>query len=266
MTIPNRTVAITGVFAKEASTTIPSSPVSGVSYRDTSMTKEEVEEGWPYKSVVDSASFNQALFQYATISSLIEKYGFLPWSNLTDYVAGSICLGSDGNLYQAIQATGPSSTAYDPVNDTSHTYWVAFLQSAMSLILGSVYPVGSIYIGTQTTCPLSDLITGSTWEKVEGRYLLASGTLAGTSETYSATNTVASGVPNITGSIGPVDRVYGEPSGAFYPNGAVASSGWTTSNNAPEVYFDASRSSSVYGSSLAVRSPAYVVNVWRRTA
>ena len=127
MTIPNRTVAITGVFAKEASTTIPSSPVSGVSYRDTSMTKEDVEEGWPYKSVVDSASFNQALFQYATISSLIEKYGFLPWSNLTDYEAGSLCLGSNGTIYQAVQATGPSTTAYDPVNDSTGTYWKDFV-------------------------------------------------------------------------------------------------------------------------------------------
>ena len=127
MTIPNRTVAITGVFAKEASTTIPSSPVSGVSYRDTSMTKAEVEEGWPYKSVVDSAAFNQALFEYASVTAMVEKYGFLPWSNLTDYEAGALCLGSDGTIYQAVQATGPSTTAYDPVNDTAGTYWKDFV-------------------------------------------------------------------------------------------------------------------------------------------
>lgn len=130
MTIPNRTVSLTGVFAKEASTTIPSSPVSGVSYRDTSLTKETVEEGWPYKEVVDSGSFNQMLYEYAYLTDQVEKYGFIPWSALTDYVAGSLCLGSDGKIYQAKQATGPSSTAYDPVNDTSNTYWEDFVGSS----------------------------------------------------------------------------------------------------------------------------------------
>lgn len=157
----------------------------------------------------------------------------------------------------------------DPVDNKDAVNLQTFNSSAdskLDTLLATLYPVGSIYIGTQETCPLETLISDSTWVKIEGRYLLASGTLTGTSEEYSATDTVASGVPNITGSIGPVDRVYGEPSGAFYANGSVASSGWTSSNGSAEVFFDASRSSSVYGSSSAVRSPAYVVNVWRRTA
>ena len=123
MTIPQRTVTITGVFAEDAATTIPEVPVAGTSYRDTSMTASEVKAGWPYKTIVDSAQFNQALFQYSTIAQAQEKYGFTPWSNLTDYVEGSFCLGTDGVLYQAVQATGPSTTAYDPVNDTTHIYW-----------------------------------------------------------------------------------------------------------------------------------------------
>lgn len=32
--------------------------------------------------------------------------------------------------------------------------------------MGTVYPVGSLYFGTQSTCPLADIIDGSTWEKV----------------------------------------------------------------------------------------------------
>lgn len=33
-------------------------------------------------------------------------------------------------------------------------------------LLNAVYPVGSLYFCTQSTCPLSAVISGSTWEKV----------------------------------------------------------------------------------------------------
>ena len=119
MTIPNRTVAITGVFAEDAITTIPVTPVPGVGYRDTTMTPTEVKAGWGYKDIVDSSKFNEALYEYSSVTQQVEKYGFLPWSALTDYVIGSVALGSDGKLYQAKQATGPSSTAYDPTTNPS---------------------------------------------------------------------------------------------------------------------------------------------------
>lgn len=127
MTIQNRTVTIKGVFGQSASTTIPDPPASGASYRDESVTQQDIEKGWAYKEIVDSAQFNEALYEYSYITKQIEKYGFLPWSSLTDYEKGSICLGSDEKTYQAVQATGPSSAAYDPVNDTNHTYWKEFL-------------------------------------------------------------------------------------------------------------------------------------------
>ena len=157
MTIPNRTLTLTGVFAKNATTTIPDPPVSGASYRDTQMTKEEVESGWAYKDIVDSSSFNQAMYEYASLTSQMEKYGFLPWSNLTDYDTGSLCLGSNGTIYQAIQATGPSSTAYDPVNDTSNTYWKDFVGSTYvtlatnQTITGDKTFSGSVSLGSYAT-------------------------------------------------------------------------------------------------------------------
>lgn len=124
MTIPVRNVTITGVFAADAATTIPPVPVADTSYRDISMTESDVKTGWPYKKIVDSSKFNQALYQYSSITKLQEKYGFIPWSNLTDYELGSFCLGTNGVLYQAKQSSGPSSSnAYNPVNDTNHTYW-----------------------------------------------------------------------------------------------------------------------------------------------
>ena len=96
MTIPNRSVSITGIFAADASTTIPLNPVPGASYRDTTMTGTVVREGWAFKTIVDSSKFNQAMYEYSSVTAQIEKYGFLPWSNLTDYVQGSLCLGSNG--------------------------------------------------------------------------------------------------------------------------------------------------------------------------
>jgi len=119
MTIPNRTVSITGVFAADASTTIPQNPVPGASYRDTTMTGTIIREGWPFKTIVDSSKFNQAMYEYTSVTSQVEKYGFLPWSNQTDYEMGSLCLGSDGKIYQAKQATGPSTTAYDPTTNSA---------------------------------------------------------------------------------------------------------------------------------------------------
>lgn len=32
--------------------------------------------------------------------------------------------------------------------------------------MNSLYPVGSVYIGTQSTCPLTALIPNSTWELI----------------------------------------------------------------------------------------------------
>lgn len=36
----------------------------------------------------------------------------------------------------------------------------------MNNLLSTLYPVGSIYIGTQNSCPLATLIAGSRWERV----------------------------------------------------------------------------------------------------
>ncbi len=154
MAIPQRNVTITGVFAENAATTIPAVPVAGTSYRDTEMTAEDINTGWPYKTIVDSSQFNQAMYQYSAISKMQEVYGFVPWSNLTDYVEGSYCLGSDGVLYQAQQNTGPSSTAFDPTNDYQHTYW----DDVISKMLRIATPAGSILAFAGTSAPTGFLM------------------------------------------------------------------------------------------------------------
>lgn len=119
----NRTVTLTGIFAQNASTVIPANPVAGSPYRNASMTPTEIQNGWPFKTIVDSSNFNQTMYELSSLAKQFEQYGFLPWSNLTDYPIGGFALGSNGSLYQALQATGPSTTAMDPTTDTNHTYW-----------------------------------------------------------------------------------------------------------------------------------------------
>ncbi len=142
--------------------------------------------------------------------------------------------------------------------------------TGISQIMNLLYPVGAIYIGTQGTCPLATLIPGSTWSQIQGRYLLASGTIAGTSE-YAATGTyIAAGLPDIWFDF-QAHNSYGTSnpavSGCMTISGASNGVGWNgTSNTRTSYYFRPWMQSSVYAQSTTVRPPAYAVNVWVRTA
>ena len=131
--------------------------------------------------------------------------------------------------------------------------------------LQSIYPVGSLYIGTTNTCPIANLF--GTWEKVsEGRVL------QGVKGDQVAGTTVEAGLPNITGtsikaSSGTMTN--GITSGAFYTVKNTNTSWWTGTGYSDEkvnVNFDASRSNPIYGKSSTVQPPAYLVNIWKRTA
>lgn len=150
----------------------------------------------------------------------------------------------------------------------------ANITSAINTLLGNLYPVGSIYIGTQSTCPLSSLIPGSTWTKISGDKVLQS-----SSSSHSANSTISAGLPNITGTFAARDGFlsqsprsvnFNSASGAFSLNSEERSYGtWDsqrTVSGGKSVSFSANKSNSIYGNSSTVQPPAYVVNVWRRTA
>lgn len=185
----------------------------------------------------------------------------------------------NANSYRVINVADPESDKdavnLETLNDKETTIGTT-IDTKISTMLDSLYPIGSIYIGTQATCPLALLIEGSTWVKIEGRYLLTSGTLTGTSEAYDATDEVAAGSPNITST--PNWWCYGvsknaAASGALVENtptiGDPTSEAATRSPTGQlasvrALSIDASKSNAVYGSSTTVRPPAYVVNVWKR--
>lgn len=130
------------------------------------------------------------------------------------------------------------------------------------LTIDDIYPINSIYltVGTEetgTASPASFL--GGTWERLpEGYALWTSSSNAGT--------TISAGLPNITGSVFN-NSVSGSTtgSGALYSKKEGSGAGGSTYNRGT-IYFDASRSSSIYGASSTVQPPAYRVYAWKRIA
>ena len=173
-------------------------------------------------------------------------------------------------------ANGTLST--DSVNksqlDAQRSSITTAYQNYVKTVLGQIYPIGSVYIGTQASCPMASLITGSTWTLVsKGKALWTGNGTSGSGTTTNANynnapanTTIGAGLPNITGETGTSGK--GTPgynvSGAFYNDGASNACSDATISNC--LKFDASRSNSIYGKSSTVQPPAYVVNVWRRTA
>ena len=131
------------------------------------------------------------------------------------------------------------------------------LSSSVLSNLQSIYPVGSLYIGTTDTCPIANLF--GTWEKVAKGLCLQ-----GVKGDQVAGTTVEAGLPNITGYIN-AGGLDGGASGAFYDNNTTWY-GHDGGLRVPAHGFNASRSNPIYGKSDTVQPPAYLVNIWKRTA
>lgn len=101
MAIQNRNTTLPGIWAENAQTTIPTPPVAGVTYRDTTLNSTAIDKAWPFKTIVDSSDFNQHAFLQDTLIKEAEQYGVMRWNNTTTYKEGGFCLGQDKKLYQA---------------------------------------------------------------------------------------------------------------------------------------------------------------------
>lgn len=217
--------------------------ISSTGYKTISTTKEEIDNN-------DNYVILEALPKYvSTLSDGTNSYPIK--AKVVENQNGGAVKTWTGTKaqYDAI-ATKDANTLYNITDDTD-----------VSLtILEALYPVGSIYITTTNTCPLSSLISGSTWE------LVSSGrVLQGADSNHAVGTTAEAGLPNITGETR-FTQYDDTNSGAFYKiyTGGNAYGGATY----PDVIvqFDASRSNSIYGNSNTVQPPAYFVNIYRRTA
>ena len=159
--------------------------------------------------------------------------------------------------YNAI-TTKDNNILYHITDDESDIY------DRVSGVINRIYPIGSIYLTVSSDNPATLLGLG-TWQKV------ASGrVLQGADTNHTAGTTINAGLPNITGNIS-VTRGWGRDglnaTGAFQTSGSAAMSATIDGyNNANNVTFNASRSSSIYGNSNTVQPPAFVVNIWQRIA
>ena len=191
-----------------------------------------------------------------TVPTTAAEVGALPDS--TKYGAD---LSLTSSTLQLLDQDGNALGSGVTVPDTS------YVDTAISTLLSTLYPVGSLYIGTQSTCPLSNLISGSTWEIVATNRALWGGN--GTN----GNTTIAAGLPDPQGQIG---NLIIRGTGLASKSGVFNNSSVSTSDKQLQsgglnydqlkLNFKASNSNSIYGNSSTVQPPAYRVNVWRRTA
>lgn len=112
----NRDIEIGGVWANGAPDP-PAEPIAENTYRNSTLTLQQVEKGWPFQKIVNSADFNEIMYRVTGLLRILEHWGMMPWSPLTTYAIGAHVLGSNNIIYKAIQAT----TGNDPIS--SPTQW-----------------------------------------------------------------------------------------------------------------------------------------------
>ena len=165
-----------------------------------------------------------------------------------------VFIDADGTTY----AQAP--TVSNASDNSTNIATTAFIHK----VFDAIYPVGSVYLGTQTTCPMTIAIPGSTWA------LVSSGKALWTGTGSNGNTTIEAGLPNITGAFtaNGATAAASAKTGAFYNSGGGnnSSTGGGISGQTNGYGFDASLSNAIYGKSTTVQPPAYVVNVWRRTA
>lgn len=129
------------------------------------------------------------------------------------------------------------------------------------------YPVGAIYMSTDSTSPAS--IFGGSWQSIASERVLM-----GVSSSHGAGSTVDAGLPNISsGSDAALDiqGSWGAPNcrkpfaQTWQGNSELSTSTWSSTPKVISARFDASLCNSIYGKSSTVQPAAYYVYMWRRT-
>lgn len=134
----------------------------------------------------------------------------------------------------------------------------------------AAYPVGSIFQTVGNTSPAA--LFGGSWQEIAQNRVLM-----GASYAHAAGTTVEAGLPNITGSLREANadsspfrgsKASLESSGALkFVEINTSWGGYSgASGSTYDVYFDASRSNSIYGRSATVQPAAYYVHIWKRVA
>lgn len=134
-------------------------------------------------------------------------------------------------------------------------------------LLATLYPVGAIYIGTQATCPLSTLISGSTWTIV-GTSIITDVSIPSTIAVYGNGKTLGytDGTNNLALLPGGDGRIYGMGYGYDKNIGTAGSGGNVTTNKYIGIVSDTSGKSGLVAKSNSITKTSITVNIWQRTA
>lgn len=182
------------------------------------------------------------------------------------------------NTGSAIKTWTGTRSQYDAIaiKDVNTLYNVTDDTDVSLTILEALYPVGSVYITTANTCPLSALINGSTWELVsQDRVLQGAGTRGAVG------TTLQESLPNIKGEIYGDTFNAGTTGNAIYwgnnggalrakvvndPGNKASYSGNASYERKSVVLMNANYSSSTYQDNAPVQPDAYLVNIYRRVS
>lgn len=230
--------------------------------------------GWDSALKADKAPYLEEMnaVQYGITRQLAYLYqqGIAEWDSNTTYYTGSYVTYNN-----KIYVSKTNDNKGHAISET--TYWqeygTDFMKKDFSnatsqpwvTMLNVLFPVGAIYCGKMTNCPLETLIPGSRWQKVaQDRCLQGAGTL------YASGSNVTQGLPSITGHVGSWEMTALPPVGdgafRFYYSGSGYSGGYGGGfGGAGE--FNASNSNSTYNEPNGRVQPyAYVTNIWERVA
>lgn len=133
------------VFASNSKTEIPQYPVSGITYRNEEITREDIEKGWPFNTVCESSTFNHFMFKLTSLLKEIEQTGVLRWSDKINYNVGSFCTDEEGKLKRCISVNGPDSLLVNPVDDIENLYWEEFKADVSEENTGGGKSIGEIF-------------------------------------------------------------------------------------------------------------------------
>ena len=176
--------------------------------------------------------------------------------SVVDQNSGSLKMWTGTHAeYNAI-VTKDANTLYNITDDSNPTL------SMLELL----YPVGAVYFGTMSVCPLQALGVG-TWQALpQDKVIQIAGTRGSVGDTLNES------LPNITGSItNCANQMKGttnpSSSGALSINKTTTTYGGYGSDNGNSITtinLDASLSSSTYQDNAPVQQDAYLLNGWRR--
>ena len=198
------------IWGKDAQTSIPTQPVSGIAYRDTDA---EFESGQKYDSLGESSRWNQMLYLLTGLMSELTAFGILPWSAAQPYSKGALCIGSDGTLWQAQIDIAASPTNPVPPG-TDDNVWSrpkisGFVPDSIRVIAGTGMTGGGplsadvtlaakltdSVSSTDSTTAASATAVKTAYEAAQSKLPLAGGVMTGSIQINDPANVIGSAPP-----------------------------------------------------------------------